>query len=212
MEVVTLIGVYLLFLAVGVFAGQTTMIVDVINPRDGIGFHASPVELVVRVTVRGAPVSDVRAKFTIRHEMDELSVEIVTDKDGVARLLVPAQSGNYTWQVTAVKEGYPTILSRSRSFSIQLSLVVYALFPSTVTLALSPVEFKARVTDTNGHLIESANVMFYVDSTMVGSSLTVANGVAKISSTVSSGTHYWFASATKDDEGGLSDPIQFVVG
>jgi len=81
--------------------------------------------------------------------------------------------------------------------SIRLSLVVYCLLPSSSRLAISPVEFKARVTDPNGRLVESANVTFYVDSIMIGSSLTSSNGIANLSSEVTSGNHFWFASASK---------------
>jgi len=64
----------------------------------------------------------------------------------------------------------------------------------------------------NGRPVESANATFYVDSIAVGWSLGPANGIAKLSSPVAIGRHMWFASANKDNQGGLFDPIEFTVG
>ena len=212
-ELGALIVVYVLFAAIGVYSGQTTIDIDMIRPSDGVEFHSSPVELVARLAVRGTPVPDVRARFTIRSRAGgESNTDVFTDAHGIARLLVPASSGNYTWRVAAMKEGYPTLVSLPRSFSIRLSLVVDGLLPSTLRLAVSPVDFAARVTDMNGHLVESANVTFYVDSTWVGSSLTDPKGLARLSSPVAAGRHTWFASATKGGEGGVSPPTAFIVG
>jgi hypothetical protein len=205
------VGVYILFLAVGVYSGQTTMSVDIIGPPDGMQLHTSPVQLVARVTVRGMPVSNAEARFTVdASTVGESNTDI--DEDGIARLLVPAAPGNYTWHVTAVKDGYPTIVSRSGSFSVTLSLVVDGLQPSSSILAVSPVGFKVKVSDSTGHPVESANVTFYLDFKDVGSSLTNQNGIARLTATALSGMHMWFASASKEGEGGISGPIQFVVG
>jgi hypothetical protein len=207
------VGVYILFLAVGVYSGQTTMSVDIIGPPDRMQLHTSPVQLVARVTVRGAPVSYAKARFTIASStIGSSDTDTDIDKDGIARLLVPTSSGNYTWHVAAVKDGYPTIVSRFGSFSIMLSLVVDGIQPSSSILAVSPVGFKARVSDSKGHPVESANVTFYLDFEEVGSNLTDQNGIARLTAPALSGRHIWFASATKEGEGGISDPIQFIVG
>jgi hypothetical protein len=141
-----------------------------------------------------------------------VNVDTPIDKDGFARLLLPASSGNYTWHITAIKEGYPKIVSQWSSFSIELTLTVDAISPNPRILAVSPVDFKAKVTDAKGRPVESANVTFYVDSANVGSSLTGRNGIAKLSSQILSGSHMWFASASKDTEGGISDPTLFIAG
>jgi len=212
-EVAVVLGVFVLFFAVGMYSGQTTMSVEMIDPPDGSQFQSSPVELVARVTVKGVPVADAKARFTIRFgKVGETSTDTTTDFNGIARLVVPAASGNYTWHVAAIREGYPTIVSRSGRFSIRLSLLVYPLLPSLFRLSVSPVDFKARVTEMNGHLVGSANVTFYVDLRMIGSSLTAANGIAGLSSAVDPGMHTWFASATKNGEGGVSDSTVFIVG
>jgi hypothetical protein len=212
-EVVVVVGVYILFFVVGVYSGQTTMDVDVIGPPDGMPLRSSPVELIARVTNRGVPLANVTTTFTVFHwTIGETETETTTDSDGIAILLVPAVSGNYSWHVTAVREGYPTIVSRSRDFSVKLLLVVEPLLPSTSILAVSPVNFKARVTDVNGNLVQSANVTFYVDSIMIGSSLTGQNGIAQLSKALTMGRHIWFASAGKEGEGGISDATPFIVG
>jgi hypothetical protein len=212
-EVVAVLGAYVLFFAVGVYSGQTTMSVEIIDPLDGMQLHTSPVELVARVTIRGAPVTDAQARFTILSgSRGEFDVNAVTDSYGVTRLVLPVPSGNYTWHVSARKEGYPTIASSSSTFSMKLSLVVDGILPSTFILAVSPVNFVAKVTDMSSRPVESANVTFYVDSTVVGSNLTRANGIAKLSTPIDLGIHTWFASATKNGEGGLSAATMFVVG
>jgi len=211
-EVTVVLGIYILFWAVAAYSGQTTMSVDIINPPDGMGFRSSPVDLIARTTVRGVPVSDATARFTIHWTRGEVNVDTPIDKDGFARLLLPASSGNYTWHITAIKEGYPKIVSQWSSFSIELTLTVDAISPNPRILAVSPVDFKAKVTDAKGRPVESANVTFYVDSANVGSSLTGRNGIAKLSSQILSGSHMWFASTSKDGEGGISDPILFIVG
>ncbi len=212
-EVVAVLGVYSLFLAIGMYGGQTTMNVDIITPPDGTQLRSSPVELVARVTQRGVPIPNVTARFALHYgETDQGEINTVTDSNGMARLLAPAPSGNYTWHVTAIWQGYPEIVSSSRSFSIRLMLVVEGLLPSTWILAVSPVAFRTRVTDMEGRLVQSANVTFYVDSTRVGSSLSGASGIAKLSSPLASGKHTWFASASKSGEGGISQPVNFIVG
>jgi len=211
-EIAAVLAVYLLFLAVGLSSGQSTMTIAIVKPAHGAEFHSSPVQLMVRVTVRGAPLPDVKARFTIHYgPAGDVSSEAATDVDGLARILVPAASGNYTWYVTARKEGYPTIFSRENSFSIRLSLVVDALNPSARVLAVSPVSFRAKVTDGDGHPVQTANVTFYVDSSTAGSNVTDSYGTARLTAPVATGPHLWFASATKDNEGGISGPVAFMV-
>jgi hypothetical protein len=189
------------------------MNVDIVSPPDGAELRSSPVELIARVTIRGVPVINATAKFTLSHwTIGQAEIETRTDNDGIARLFVPAMSGNYSWHVAGMREGYPTIVSSSRSFSIKLLLVVEPLMPSTFILAVSPVDFRARVTGMNGRPVQSANVTFYVDSTMIGSNLTGQNGIAKLSKALTMGRHTWFASVGKEGEGGLSDMTVFVVG
>jgi hypothetical protein len=211
-EVATLVGVYILFFLIGVYSGQTTMNVNIISPPDGMLFRSSPVELIARVTIRGAPLANVTMTFTVQSTIDQTGTETTTGSDGIARLFVQAASGNYSWHVTAMREGYPTIVSSSRNFSVKLLLVVEPLSPSTFILAVSPVDFRARVTDMKGHLVQSANVTFYVDSIVIGSSLTNQNGIAELSKALTMGRHSWFASASKEGEGGISEPTLFVVG
>jgi hypothetical protein len=211
-EVCAVVATYLLFLIVGLYSGQTTINVDIISPPDGAGLRSSPVELIARVTIRGTPLANAATTFTVSYwTMGQTETETTTDSDGMARLSVPAVSGNYSWDVTATREGYPTIVSRSSNFSVKLLLVVEPLLPSTFILAVSPVAFKARVTD-KGQPVQSANVTFYVDLTMIGSNLTGQNGIAQLSKSLAMGRHFWFASATKEGQGGISDTTLFVVG
>ena len=212
-EVGTVVAIYILFVIVGVYGGQTTMNVDVISPADGAKLPSSPVELVARVTIRGAPVTNATTIFNAQYRtMGQTDTESKTDDEGIARLLVPAMPGNYSWHVTAMKQGYPKIVSSSRSFSVKLLLVVEPLSPSTFILAVSPVNFKARVTGMDGNAIRSANVTFYVDSMMIGSNLTGQNGIAQLSKALTMGQHTWFASADKEGKGGISDFTLFIVG
>lgn len=212
-EVVLVISVYILFLTVGVYSGQTTMTIDIISPHGDVELQSSPVELGALVTIRGVPVSNVSVTFTVLvWGIGETKTDTSTDAKGVAKILFPASSGNYTWYATVRREGYPLIVSRYSNLSIRLLLAIDALVPSQSVLAVSPVNFKARVSDMQGHLVESANVTFYVDSVMIGSSLTGANGIARLSKPVDTGNHIWFASACKDGECGISAPTMFLVG
>lgn len=212
-EVGAVVTIYVLFVILGVYGGQTTMNVDMIGPSDGAKLRSSPVKLVARVTIRGAPVTNITTMFTVEYwRVGRTDTESKTDSEGIARLLLPAKPGNYSWHVAAMREGYPTIVSSSQSFSVNLSLVVEPLLPSTFVLAVSPVGFKARVTDMKGHPLQSANVTFYVDSIMIGSNLTGQDGVARLSKALTMGRHTWFASAGKEGEGGISDMTPFVVG
>jgi len=171
------------------------------------------VELVARVTMGGAPVMNATTVFTIEYsEVGRTDTESSTDSEGIARLLLPAKPGNYSWQVAAKKEGYPKIMSSPHSFSVDLTLIVEPLSPATFILVVSPVDFKARVTDMNGATVQAANVTFYVDSIMIGSNLADKNGIAQVTKPVTAGRHTWFASAGKGDEGGISDVTLFTVG
>jgi len=212
-EVAAVIGVYLLFLAVGAYSGQTAISIELVNPPDEAKSQSSPVELVAKVTVRGQPLSNVSLTFRIDHSgTEEANFDTNTDTQGMAKITFAARSGNYTWMVTAKKPGYPNIKSTWQSFSVTLSLTVDSLLPSSSILALSPVKFKARVTKAGGSPVESANVTFYLDSRKVGSTLTDTHGIARFSSPAEPARHTWFASASKDDEGGISDVTTFVVG
>jgi hypothetical protein len=212
-EVAAVIGIYFLFLTVGVYSGQTTISIDLVNPPDGAKSQSSPVELVAKAAVRGEPLPDASMRFRIGYSGTyEVNFDMYTDTQGMATLTFPAWSGNYTWMVTAEKHGYPSIMSTLRSFSVNLSLTVDALLPSTFIVAFSPVKFVARVAKAGSSPVESANVTFYVDSAKVGSTLTDTQGIARLSSPVEPGTHTWFASAGKDDEGGISRTTSFIVG
>ena len=212
-EVEAVIGVYLLFLIVGVYSGHTTMSIDIVNPPDGAKFRSSPIELAAKVAVRGEPLPNASVRFKIGYSRsDEVNFDIDTDEQGTARLTFAARSGNYTWMVTAKKQGYPAFTSTLRSFSVSLSLTVDGLLPSSSVVAFSPVDFRARVRKAGGSPVESANVTFYVDSARVGSALTNRYGIASLSSPVEPAEHTWFASASKDDEGGISESISFTVG
>jgi hypothetical protein len=212
-EVAVVLVVYLLFIAVGAVAGQTTVGIKIVSPRNGISVTSSPVELVARVTVRSAPLSNVSARFTIRLSTGaEGDFETLTDAQGIARLVFPAESGNYTWFVSVISERYPTIVSRHAVFTVKLSLTIATLLPSIQSFAASPVQFKVRVVDMNGQPVESANVTFYIDSRRVGSNLTDRNGIASFSWPLNLGQHAWFVSASKDGEGGISKLSIFVVG
>jgi len=212
-EVSVVLIVYALFLVVGVYGGQTTLNVDLISPRDKDALHSSPVRLTARVTIRGAPIANVKATFSvIGRTISQMDTDTTTDNNGIATVVIPVASGNYSWHVTATRGDYPKIVSESRDFSLKLSLVVETLVPSTFVLAVSPVDFKAKVTDLRGQTVQSANVTFYVDSIMIGSSLTGQNGVAEVSKALTNGMHRWYASAFREGEGGLSDLTLFVVG
>jgi len=212
-EVGVVVATYVLFLIIGVYGGQSTMNVDIIGPSDGAGLQSSPVELIAKVTIRDIPLANVTTTFTVIYwTAGQTDTEIKTDNNGIATLLVPAVSGNYSWHVTAMKEGYPKIESRSQDFSVKLLLAVEPLVPSTFILAVSPVDFKARVTDMKGDPVQSANVTFYVDSILIGSSVTGQNGIAQLSRPLTMGRHTWYASARTEGEGGISDMTLFVVG
>jgi len=213
-EIIVILLTYVAFLFMGIYSGQTTMNVEIVDPVDGTQLHYSPVTLVARTSILGAPISNATASFRILYSRsDFLTYDSITDKDGIARIILPAHPGNYTWQVTARKEGYPTIRSPWSSFTLKLSLIVDTIFPTTFDAAASPVKFRASVTDTGGNPIESANVTFYLDSRRLGWNLTKANGIASLSSPVPSGRHFWFASARKNHEGGISElMLIFVVG
>lgn len=212
-EVGAVAVILVLFAIVGVYGGQTTMNIDAIGPPDGAELRSSPVELITRVMIRGAPVTNATTTFSVEYlTAGPTETEEKTDSEGIARLLLPAMPGNYSWHVTATKKGYPTIVSSSRGFSVKLSLVVEQLLPSMFVLAASPVDFKARVTDMSSHLVQFANVTFYADSIMIGSSLTDQNGIAQLSKPLTAGRHTWFASADTEGEGGISDMTIFVVG
>lgn len=212
-EVGSVVAIFVLFAIVGVYGGQTTMNIDAIGPPDGAELRSSPVELIVRVTIKGAPVTNATMTFSVEHQTaGPTETEKKTDNEGVARLLIAAMPGNYSWHVAATRKGYPTIVSNYRSFSVKLSLVVEPVLPSMFVLAASPVDFKARVTDMSGGPVESAGVTFYVDSMMIGSNLTDQNGIAQLSKPLTVGRHAWFASADKEGDGGISDMTIFVVG
>lgn len=203
----TVLGLYLVFLLIGIFGGTTTLTVDLVSPKE-MERVRPPVELTVRVTSRGLPVPNA----TVRFSVSSLASYQETDAFGTARFLfVPRASANYTWSVIASKEGYPTVLSETHSFSIRLSLSVEPFSPSPYDVKDSPVDFKVRVRDVNMQPVSHANATLYVDGRAIGSDLTDARGLAALRRPVEGGRHMWFASAYKNSESGISSQVTFIV-
>ena len=221
-EVAAVVAVYTFFLIVGVYTQTASTLdavrVEIVSPPEGMQFQSSPVELAAIVTNQKGPLSNVSATITVRSlttgEADELTG--ATNEHGIFRVLFPAQSGNYTWYVATNMEGYPTIVSRPRSFSTKLVLIVECLDPCSSKFPLlrhsQYLNLQVIVTDMNGNPVESANVTFYVNSMILYSELTDPRGLATMSwSKIPPGSYTWFATATKDGEVGASRLSTFVV-
>jgi len=215
-------GVYIFFLIIGLCtqtaATFDVVTVEILGPPDGIQLESSPVELAAIVSNQKGPMSNASTRITVLSlrtgEADEL--EAAADEDGIVKVLFPAQSGDYSWYVATEMEGYPTIVSRPRSFSARLGLIVECLHPCSSkypTLRSGGyLDLQVMVTDTNGNPIESANVTFYVNSAQVHSTPTNLRGIATIfSDSIPPGKYVWFASASKDGEVGASRLSTFVV-
>ena len=214
-------AVYILFLIVGLHT-QTAAIdavqVEILSPSDGAQLQSSPVELAAIVTNQKGPLSNVSVSITVvlltTSEAEELTG--ATNKDGIIRVLFPAQSGNYGWYVTTKMEGYPTIVSPPRSFSTRVALKVLCLNPcSSKNPLLLPsryLDLQVMVTDMNGNPVESANVTFYVNSMAVHFELTDPLGIATASlSRIPPASYTWFASASKDGEVGASSLSTLII-
>jgi len=221
-EVAAVVAVYTLFLIIGLYTQTASTLdavrVEIVSPPEGMQFQSSPVELAAIVTNQRGPLSNVSATITVRSLTtgDAEELEGATNEQGIVKVLFPAQSGNYTWYVATNMEGYPTIVSRPRSFSGRLTLIADCLYPcSSRYPLLHPSrysDFLVMVTDMNGNPVESANVTFYVNSMIVYSELTDPRGLATMSwSRIPPGSYTWFATATKDGEVGASRLSTFVV-
>jgi hypothetical protein len=221
-EVAAAVVVYSLFLIVGMYTQTASTFgavrLELLAPSDGMRFQSSPVELAAIVTNQKGPLFNVSVTIRVLSlttgEGDDL--EASTNEDGIVRVLFPAQSGNYTWYVTTKTEGYPTIVSRPRSFSTRLTLNVDCLkscsskypFP----LLRGYLNLQVMVAELNGDPVESANVTFYVNSMAVYSQLTDPRGIAAMFMTkILPGTYTWFATASKDGEVGVSRLSTFVA-
>jgi hypothetical protein len=223
-ESAAVVTVYALFLIVGLYTQTAstldTVKLEILSPPDEMQFHSSPVELAATVTNQKGPLSNVSATITVRSlttgEADELKG--ATNEDGIFKVLFPAQSGDYTWYVATNIEGYPTIVSRPRSFSTQLGLIVECLGSCSSKYPLllhSQYPLQIIVTDMNGNPVESANVTFYVNSMVVYSELTDMRGLARMSWNIlpgiPPGSYTWFATAAKDGNVGASRLSSFEV-
>jgi len=223
-EIAAVAVVYVLFLVVGLCtqtaATFDAMTVEILGPPDGMQFWSSPIELAAIVRNQKGPLTNASAKITVLSlatgETEELTG--AANEQGIVKVLFPAESGEYTWYVATKTEGYPTIVSRSRSFSTRLTLIVDCLRPcSSKYPILLPInaggyeDLQVMVTDIAGNPVESANVTFYVNSRQVYSTLTNPRGVAKMFWDMRPGKYTWFASACKDGEVGVSHLSTFIV-
>jgi len=222
-EVAAVAAVYTLFLIVGLYTQTASTVdavsVEIVSPPEGMQFQSSPVELAAIVTNRKGPLFNVSATITVRSlttgEADELIG--ATNEDGIFEVLFPAQSGDYAWYVATNMEGYPAIVSRPRSFSTKLALIVECLDPCSpkygpLVRHSQYLLLQVIVTDVNRNPVESANVTFYVNSIVVYSELTDPRGLARMPwSKIPLGSYTWFATATKDGEVGASRLSTFVV-
>jgi hypothetical protein len=215
LEVVAVVAVYILFLIVGLYTQtQATLdaaTVEIIDPPDGTQFQSSPLELAAIVTNQQGPLPNASTRVTVLSlttgETEEL--RSATDNNGIVKVLFPAQSGNYSWYVATEIEGYPTIVSRLRSFSARLALIVDCLHPCSRRYPLhlpdGYLDLQVMVSDMNGNPIESANVTFYINSTPVFLTLTNPRGIATLFvEGIPPGRYIWFASASKDGKVGAS--------
>jgi hypothetical protein len=215
LEVVVIVAVYILFLIVGLYTQtQATLdaaTVEIIDPPDGMQLQSSPVELAAIVTNQEGPLSNASMRVTVLSlttgETEELRG--ATNKDGIFKILFPAQSGDYDWYVATEIEGYPAIVSRSRSFSTRLTLIVDCLHPCSRRYPLhlpdGYLDLQVMVSDMNGNPIESANVTFYINSMPAFLTLTDPRGIASLFvEGIPPGRYTWFASASKDGEAGAS--------
>lgn len=216
------VAVFIVFLIVGLCT-QTAATFDVVtvetlDPPDGIQLHSSPIELAAVVIGQRGPLPNVRAMVTILSlttgEVEELGG--TTNDDGVVKALFPAQSGDYSWYVVARIEGYPAIVSRPRSFSTRMALIVDCAHPCSsgypISLPGGYLDLQVIVTDMNGNPVESANVTFYVNSAQIYSKLTNPRGIATLlGGSIPPGKYVWFATASKDGEIGASRLSTFVV-
>lgn len=221
-EVAAVVAVYVIFLIVGLCTQTAATFdavrVEILGPPDGTQFQSSPVELAAIVANRKGPLSNVSARITVLSlttgEVEELTD--ATNKDGIVKVLFPAQSGKYTWFVAANMEGYPTIGSRPRSFSARLALNVLCLYPCSskypLLLRSRHLDLQVMVTNMNGSPVESANVTFYVNSTKVYSMVTDTRGIATLSwDRIPPSGYAWFASASKDGEVGASHLSTLII-
>jgi hypothetical protein len=220
-ELSTVVAVYAIFFIVGLYA-QTACIervrIDILGPPDGMQFQSSPVELTAILANQKGPLSNRSVTITVLSLVTGDAKELTgaTGEDGVVRVLFPTQSANYSWYVATNIEGYPTIVSRPRSFSARVALNVLCLqlcsskYPLLLHGRYSNLQ--VMVTDQKGDPVESANVTFYVNSMAVHSDLTDPRGMATAFwSTTLPGDYSWFATASKDSEVGASSLSSFVV-
>jgi len=213
--------VYILFLIAGLCTQTAATFdavrVEILGPPDGMQFQSSPVELAAIVTNQKDPPTNVSARITVLSlttgEAEELTG--ATNEQGIVKVLFPAQSGEYAWYVATKMDGYPTIVSRPRSFSNRLTLIVDCLSPCSseypLLLPSRYEDLQVMVTDIDGNPVESANVTFYVNSRQVYSTLTNPRGIATLFWDMIPGKYTWFASACKDGEVGASHLSTFVV-
>jgi hypothetical protein len=221
-EVAAVAAVYILFLIVGLCTQAAVAFdavrVEILDPPEAMQLQSSPVELAAIVTNQNGPLSNISAVITVLSlatgEAEELTG--ATNEDGIVKVLFPARSGDYAWYVRTKMEGYPTIVSRPRSFSTGLALVVDCVYPCSSKYPLlllgDYLDLQVMVTDMNGDPVESANVTFYVNSTQAYFTLTDSRGIATLFwERVPPGRYVWFASASKDAEAGASRLSTFVV-
>jgi hypothetical protein len=222
-EIAAVVVVYVLFLIVGLYTQAAATFdavrVEILSPPDGMQFQFSPVELAAVVTNQKGPLSNVSVRITVLSLTtgEDEGLTGVTNLNGTVKVLFPAQSGRYAWYVATQIEGYPTIVSRPRSFSARLALNVLCLNPCSskhypLLLPDGYLDLQVMVTDMNRNPVESANVTFYVNSMAVYSELSNPRGIATVSwNRISPGDYTWFAIASKDDEVGASDLSTIVV-
>jgi hypothetical protein len=215
LEVVAVVAVYILFLIVGLYTQTLATLdaatVEIIDPPDGMQLQSSPVELAAIVSNQEGPLPNASTRIIVLSlttgEAEELRG--ATHKDGIVKILFPAQSGSYSWYAATEIEGYPAIVSRPRSFSTRVTLIVDCLHPCSrgypLHLPDGYLDLQVMVTDMNGNPIESANVTFYINSMPVFLTLTNPRGIATFFvEGIPPGRYTWFASASDDGEAGVS--------
>jgi hypothetical protein len=221
-EVAAVAAAYIFVLIVGLCtqaAGTFDSVnVEVLGPPDGMQFQTSPVELAAIITSQTGTLPNAHTRIIVLSlatgETEELAG--TSGEDGIVRVLFPAHSGNYSWYVAADIEGYPTIVSRPRSFSTRLALIVDCLHPCSsgppLLIRKRNLDLQVMITDTDGNPVESANVTFYVNSTIVYHANSDLRGVATLFwNRIPPGTYTWFAIASKDGAFGASRLSTFVV-
>jgi len=176
------------------------LVITIDNLENDSNLDSIPFIVNVTISSYEVPISNASVRLFLN---EDYQGAVYSDEDGHAYFTVNVAEGNHKLVFYAVKSGHINAESPTINFSYKMPETPE---PELSILVNSPINeaelekapFKLNITViSNGSYVSDASVRFYVDEDIVGTGVTLNNGVASTEIFPPEGTFHWYVFAEK---------------